>query len=208
MDGTVLRQTLLGLTGVGVAGTCIAAARDTRKAPRPLPAPSSDFLTPDGMAYLNCATLGPTPRCVIDAVVQEWKQLEADPLNGYFGGGQENSTTRMEYDAHPSPTPSCQRPGASREGPQGAQQASEGVGSGCDASGRSGPRQRSGSGRPRPARSCWSPRPPSRATRWPTASPHRATSARATSCSAQTRSTPAARVRRRTVPIRSRSPSR
>ena len=101
MDGTVLRQTLLGLTGVGVAGTCLAAARDTRKAPRPLPAPSSDFLTPEGMAYLNCATLGPTPRCVIDAVVQEWKQLEADPLNGYFGGGQENSTTRMEYDAPP-----------------------------------------------------------------------------------------------------------
>ena len=100
MDGTVLQQTLLGLTGVGVAGTCLAAARsDTREAPRRLPAPSSDFLTPDGMAYLNCATLGPTPRCVIDAVVQEWKQLEADPLNGYFGGGEQNSTTRMECDA-------------------------------------------------------------------------------------------------------------
>ena len=62
---------------------------------RSLPAHRSDFLLRPDLTYLNCATLGPTPRCVIRAVVAEWEALAADPLNGYFGGGS-NSCKRME----------------------------------------------------------------------------------------------------------------
>jgi selenocysteine lyase/cysteine desulfurase len=61
-----------------------------------LPAPIGDFFIPADVAYLNCATLGPTPRHVLDSVVAEWQWLEADPLNHYFGGGERGACTRME----------------------------------------------------------------------------------------------------------------
>jgi isopenicillin-N epimerase len=64
--------------------------------PGDLPAPTEDFFLPADVAYLNCATLGPTPRCVLDAVVADWQWLESDPLNHYFGGGERGACTRME----------------------------------------------------------------------------------------------------------------
>jgi selenocysteine lyase/cysteine desulfurase len=64
-----------------------------------LPAPRGDFFLPPSLTYLNCATLGPTPRSVIKQVTAEWEALAADPLNGYFGSGNAglpSSCTRNE----------------------------------------------------------------------------------------------------------------
>jgi selenocysteine lyase/cysteine desulfurase len=60
-------------------------------------APLSDFLLEPGLCYLNTGTLGPLPRCVVSAVSAELEWLAANPLNNYFGGGDDvPATERMD----------------------------------------------------------------------------------------------------------------
>lgn len=52
----------------------------------PLPAPASDFYVPVGVSYHNVATLGPSPKSVVKAVIDSVTNLASDPTNEYFGG--------------------------------------------------------------------------------------------------------------------------
>ena len=58
---------------------------------RRLPAPASDFFFPGGadtnFSYHNVATLGPSPRVVVENATREWELLESNPAQQYFGGG-------------------------------------------------------------------------------------------------------------------------
>eukprot|EP00466_Bigelowiella_natans_P006372 jgi/Bigna1/135083/aug1.28_g9791 len=65
---------------------------------RTLPAPRADFLVPDNLDYHNVATLGPSPRQVVDATMKAVLELESNPTNEYFGGNGvvEPATLRME----------------------------------------------------------------------------------------------------------------
>ena len=56
---------------------------------RALPADRSDFLLEEGLCYLNTGTLGPLPRAVVSAVTEELEYVAANPLNNYFGGGND-----------------------------------------------------------------------------------------------------------------------
>jgi len=64
----------------------------------PLPAPRTDFYIPSNITYFNPATLGPTPRIVIEKVNADTVWLESNPANHYFGGfdGETPDTTLMD----------------------------------------------------------------------------------------------------------------
>ena len=64
----------------------------------PLPAPRSDFYLPSNLTYFNPATLGPTPRTVVEQMHSDTEWLEANPANHYFGMFQqaEPETRRMD----------------------------------------------------------------------------------------------------------------
>eukprot|EP00038_Savillea_parva_P024907 m.45476 g.45476 ORF g.45476 m.45476 type:complete len:430 (+) comp6652_c0_seq1:201-1490(+) len=53
----------------------------------PLPPPASDYRIPAGWSYHNVATLGPSPRVVTQALVTTAQDLETNPAQMYFGGG-------------------------------------------------------------------------------------------------------------------------
>ena len=61
-----------------VCSTGGGEANDPPMPKRPLPAPISDFYLEQSTSYLNCATLGPTPKSVLAAAVKEWEWLEQD----------------------------------------------------------------------------------------------------------------------------------
>jgi cysteine desulfurase/selenocysteine lyase len=84
-----LGRCLVNMTGAETTTTTIA---------RTLPAPLSDFLLEPGLRYLNTGTLGPMPRSVIAAVSDELEYLAANPLNNYFGGGEQDAGTKRMDD--------------------------------------------------------------------------------------------------------------
>ena len=48
---------------------------------------ASEYMLEDGAAYLNTGTLGPTPRAVLDRVIEVWRELEKNPVyTVYFEG--------------------------------------------------------------------------------------------------------------------------
>ena len=74
----------LGLSGQGCTGS--------KTVGRPLapnaseePEFDGEFLLPQDLVYLNCASLGPCPRSVMDAVTEAWNQLESNPVHHAFG---------------------------------------------------------------------------------------------------------------------------
>ena len=76
-----LRHTRRGfLAAVGV--TSVAGL--TQAAPAP---PGADYLFAPGLIYLNTASLGPTPRAVLDRTMEAWQQLEANPVLMAYGDG-------------------------------------------------------------------------------------------------------------------------
>ena len=44
-----------------------------------------EYLLAEGSAYLNTGTLGPTPRVVLDRVIQTWQDLESNPTFTVYG---------------------------------------------------------------------------------------------------------------------------
>ena len=88
--GACLGRCLVNTTAAETTATAIVAGT--------LPAPLSDFLLAPGLRYLNTGTLGPMPRSVIAAVTAELEYLAANPLNNYFGGGEQDAGTKRMDD--------------------------------------------------------------------------------------------------------------
>src|SRR6516164_2002109 len=48
---------------------------------------NSEYMFEPGLNYLNTAALGPTPRSVLDRVLQAWYELELDPVMMAYADG-------------------------------------------------------------------------------------------------------------------------
>jgi len=72
---------------VGVAGS--ASAIDHQRSPTGgdrQHAPS-EYLLASGLTYLNTASLGPTPRMVLNRTLETWNELESNPVYMAYGDG-------------------------------------------------------------------------------------------------------------------------
>jgi len=59
--------------------------RDASPSHAAAPTSSSDYLLSPGLIHLNTASLGATPRAVLDRMLQAWHELESDPVRmAYF----------------------------------------------------------------------------------------------------------------------------
>lgn len=76
---TVTRRSLLASAGALASARALGAPRSAGLAP------ASDFLLAPGLVYLQTASLGPTPRPVLDRTLQVWRELETNPT--YLGYG-------------------------------------------------------------------------------------------------------------------------
>jgi selenocysteine lyase/cysteine desulfurase len=72
---------------VGVTGSAFAidhqrapSAGDTSHTP-------SEYLLASGLTYLNTASLGPTPRTVLNRTLETWHELESNPVYMAYGDG-------------------------------------------------------------------------------------------------------------------------
>lgn len=70
---------------VGVAGAPIGQAQSPSRA-EGQNAPS-EYLLGSGLTYLNTASLGPTPRAVLNRTLEAWTQLESNPVYMAYGDG-------------------------------------------------------------------------------------------------------------------------
>src|SRR5688572_9257710 len=61
----------------GVSPSSVAAEQPTR----------TDYLLPAGTIHLNTASLGATPRVVLDRTLQAWRDLESSPVLMAYGRG-------------------------------------------------------------------------------------------------------------------------
>lgn len=85
------RELVLGLGSLSLAGLTMTATgsaegRNARVSPRNSGrAGSSEYLLAPGLIHLNTASLGATPRAVLDSMTQAWIKLESDPVRmAYF----------------------------------------------------------------------------------------------------------------------------
>ena len=53
----------------------------------------TEFMFEPGLNYLNTAALGPTPRSILDIVLQAWHELELDPVMMAYGAGATHVAT-------------------------------------------------------------------------------------------------------------------
>ena len=87
------REMLAGL-GSGaflLSGGSIASARNAD--PAAWFADKSEYMFEPGLNYLNTAALGPTPRSILDKVLQAWHELELDPVMMAYGNGAAHVAT-------------------------------------------------------------------------------------------------------------------
>lgn len=49
-------------------------------------ADTGEYMLEPGLIYLNTGSLGPTPRAILDAVLNAWKDLEQNPVAKAYGG--------------------------------------------------------------------------------------------------------------------------
>lgn len=65
--------------------TALGATPFPAGGPRAPAAPDGDFLFEDGLVYLQTGSLGPTPRPVMDRVIEVWRTLEGNPVAQGYG---------------------------------------------------------------------------------------------------------------------------
>lgn len=95
------RQFISGLGAASFGGLGCAAVRDNRRDGSAPPAATShvepsDYLLSPGTIHLNTASLGATPRAVLDRVTQAWKELESDPVTMAYGKTEQTVLSAAE----------------------------------------------------------------------------------------------------------------
>lgn len=68
-----------------LAGLAIAPALSAGHINAGAPALADEFMLSPGLTFLNTASLGPTPKPVLDAVIQAWRDLETEPVSMAYG---------------------------------------------------------------------------------------------------------------------------
>ncbi len=78
-----------GLASLGFGKDFALGAEQAASSPTSAPSSPEDvrkaLLLPRDLAYFNCGTLGPTPRCVLDESFEAWRKMEEDPADEGFG---------------------------------------------------------------------------------------------------------------------------
>jgi selenocysteine lyase/cysteine desulfurase len=59
-------------------------------------AQTSEYLLPHGLIHLNTASLGATPRVVLDRALDAWRQLESDPVRMAYGRTDDTVLSAVE----------------------------------------------------------------------------------------------------------------
>ena len=85
------RRRFLGTLGVTAIPAITPAAAAGEFSPRPPQGAAeqgdSPYLFASGLTYLNTASLGPTPRAVLDRTLDAWRELESNPVYMAYGSG-------------------------------------------------------------------------------------------------------------------------
>jgi selenocysteine lyase/cysteine desulfurase len=94
------RRRFLGVLGVSVlpgltqtvsgrssAGRLYGAIANTGQGEQAEPPTDSEYLFAPGLTYLNTASLGPTPRAVLNRTLEAWRELESNPVYMAYGSG-------------------------------------------------------------------------------------------------------------------------
>jgi selenocysteine lyase/cysteine desulfurase len=84
------RRFIAGLAVVSIGQFAHGAFAATESSPQAGPdaagrAPQSDYLLAPGLIHLNTASLGATPRAVLDRTLQAWRELESSPVLMAYG---------------------------------------------------------------------------------------------------------------------------
>lgn len=81
---------------IGALGLASAASLTTPVVRSPAPDHPAENLIAPGVTYLNTASLGPTPRAVLDRTLEAWYQLESNPVRmAYVDGAVHVATDRV-----------------------------------------------------------------------------------------------------------------
>jgi selenocysteine lyase/cysteine desulfurase len=78
-----------GLASLGLGNELAQAVEQAASSPTSLPRSPEEarsaMLLPKDLAYFNCGTLGPSPRCVLEESFEAWRKMEQDPADEGFG---------------------------------------------------------------------------------------------------------------------------
>ncbi len=81
------RVFIAGLGAASVAGLAPRPARAEETAPGEHSRYGPDYMLQPGLIHLNTASLGPTPRPILERVLEAWRRLEANPVPNAYGDG-------------------------------------------------------------------------------------------------------------------------
>lgn len=76
---TLSRREMFSGIAVTLGAACLAPDN-------PALAEGTEYMFRSGLIYLNTASLGPTPRSILDEVLKAWADLELNPVNKAYGG--------------------------------------------------------------------------------------------------------------------------
>ncbi|HEX6190490.1 MAG TPA: aminotransferase class V-fold PLP-dependent enzyme [Pyrinomonadaceae bacterium] len=77
---TVSRRELLSGLAAMTAGAALPASA------QPASSDAAEYMLEPGVIYLNTGSLGPTPRAILDVVLNAWSDLEKNPVAKAYGG--------------------------------------------------------------------------------------------------------------------------
>ena len=81
------RDFIAGLGAASVAGLAPAAAQEGVPPAGEVSRYGPDYMLRPGLIHLNTASLGPTPRPVLERVLAAWRELESNPVPNAYGNG-------------------------------------------------------------------------------------------------------------------------
>ena len=95
------RRFIAGLGAASIAGLAQATAKESGPGATAAPvaagqATQSEYLLPPGVIHLNTASLGATPRVVLDRTLQAWRELESSPVRMAYGKAQDTVLSAAE----------------------------------------------------------------------------------------------------------------
>jgi selenocysteine lyase/cysteine desulfurase len=79
------RRGFIGALGVSVLPGLTQTVSGSQTVAEPRPEP--EYLFAPGLTYLNTASLGPTPRAVLNRTLEAWRELESNPVYMAYGSG-------------------------------------------------------------------------------------------------------------------------
>jgi len=95
------RRFIAGLGAASIGGVARAAVEPTHFGAASSLAParpgiSSEYLLPPGVIHLNTASLGATPRVVLDRTLAAWRELESSPVLMAYGNAENTVLSEAE----------------------------------------------------------------------------------------------------------------